>query len=101
MLSLSSLLISIGLLITATAQTFPVFIVGRVVTGLGCALIYSTQTIIVLELSSKKRRGLLIGCVYTTVTVGIAAGAIIAGAMAPRFGWVGASFTLLPHVADL
>lgn len=86
-LSLSSLLISTGLLITATSQTFPVFIVGRVVTGLGSALIYSTQTIIVLELSSKKRRGLLIGCVYTTVTVGIAAGAIIAGAMAPRFGW--------------
>lgn len=79
---------SIGLLITAIAQTFPVFIIGRVIAGFGAALVYSTQTIIVIELCSKKRRGLLLGCVYTIVTVGIASGAIIAGAMTPKFGWV-------------
>lgn len=87
-LAWTSFVISIGLLITASAGTLTVFIIGRAIAGCGAAGIYSTQTIVVLELASKKRRGLILGCVYAIVTVGLAGGAIIAGAITPVWGWV-------------
>ncbi|OKL57884.1 hypothetical protein UA08_06804 [Talaromyces atroroseus] len=81
------LFIQLGLLITASARTVSDFIIGRILAGSGAAGIYSTQAIIVLELCSKKRRGLFLGCLYTIITTGVAAGAILAGALTPKYGW--------------
>ena len=44
--------------------------------------------ILVLELSSKKRRGLFIGLVNTGFTLGVSFGAVVAGALLPVTGWV-------------
>lgn len=44
--------------------------------------------ILVLELSSKKKRGLFIGLVNTGFTSGVSLGAVIAGALLPMTGWV-------------
>lgn len=47
-----------------------------------------TSIILVLELSSKERRGLCIGMVNAGFTIGVASGAVLAGAVTPVFGWV-------------
>lgn len=79
---------AIGLLITSLAKTLWVFLLGRFVTGGGGAGIMATSIILVLELSSKKRRGLFIGMVNAGFTTGVASGAVLAGAVTPHFGWV-------------
>ena len=44
--------------------------------------------ILVLELSSKKKRGLFVGLVNTGFTTGVSFGAVLAGALLPVTGWV-------------
>ncbi|CRG88419.1 putative MFS-type transporter YusP [Talaromyces islandicus] len=83
----SNVIASVGLLLTASARTLPVFLLGRVLTGCGGAGIYSTQAILVLELASKKRRGLFLGIVASIFTAGLAGGAVLAGAVTPKYGW--------------
>ena len=82
---------AIGLLVTASAPTVAVFITGRAITGCGCGGVMSTVLILILALSSKERRGLFMGVISVMFTTGIAMGAIIGGAMTPRFGWVSIS----------
>lgn len=84
----TSIILSAGLFITATAPTLSVFLLGRIVTGCGSAGIYSTTAILVLALSSKKRRGLFLGLNAAGYTTGLATGAVLAGAVTPQFGWV-------------
>ena len=64
-----------------------VFLVGRVVTGIGSAAITPVALILVTELTSKRRRGLFIGLVNTGYTIGVSCGAIVAGALEPVVGW--------------
>ena len=77
----------IGLLITSVAPKLWVFLVGRAFTGIGSAAVTPVALILVTELTSKRRRGLLIGLVNTGYTIGISCGAIIAGALEPAVGW--------------
>ena len=77
----------LGLLITSFAPTLWVFLVGRVLTGIGSAAVTPVALILVTELTSKRRRGLFIGLVNTGYTTGVSAGAIIAGALEPAVGW--------------
>lgn len=44
--------------------------------------------ILVLELSSKKKRGLFVGLVNAGFTTGVSFGAVLAGALLPVTGWV-------------
>ncbi|RMZ87880.1 hypothetical protein DV736_g4890, partial [Chaetothyriales sp. CBS 134916] len=78
---------SIGLLITSQARSFAVFILGRVVSGFGGAAIAPVALILVTDLTSTKRRGLLFGSVNMCYTIGISCGAAIAGALEPALGW--------------
>jgi predicted MFS family arabinose efflux permease len=47
----------------------------------------STSIILVLELASKKRRGLCIGLINCGYTTGVASGAVLAGLITPTLGW--------------
>jgi len=85
----SSLVTAAGLLVTGLAKTLAVFLLGRVVTGCGSAGVMTTSIMLVLDLASKKRRGLFIGMVNTGYTTGVASGAVLAGALTPVYGWVG------------
>ncbi|KIX08963.1 uncharacterized protein Z518_00041 [Rhinocladiella mackenziei CBS 650.93] len=76
-----------GLFITSQARSLPVFLVGRAVTGMGSASVTPVAFILVTELTSQRRRGLLFGCINTGYTSGVACGAIIAGALEPLVGW--------------
>jgi MFS family permease len=86
----STIILSIGALLTSQAVSLPVFLAGRAVAGVGGAGVLSVSIILVIELTGKKRRGLFIGCVNTGFTTGVALGAVIAGALLPRTGWVSA-----------
>ncbi|KAF2751402.1 MFS multidrug transporter-like protein [Sporormia fimetaria CBS 119925] len=83
----STVVISLGTLLTAMSDTFAMFIVGRVVTGVGAAGVMVVASIIVIQMASAKRRGLFLGFINSGITVGVSLGAVIAGALAPLIGW--------------
>jgi len=83
----SSLITALGGLITAFAPSLAVFLIGRVVSGVGAAGIFSVSIILVVQLTSPKRRGLFNGMLNTAFTIGVATGAVAAGAIEPVLGW--------------
>ncbi|CAG8980891.1 hypothetical protein HYALB_00013421 [Hymenoscyphus albidus] len=83
----SSFIFAIGGLLTSQAPDLKVFLLGRVISGLAAAGIMTISFILVLELSGKKRRGLIIGLLNTCFTMGVSLGAVIAGALLKGFGW--------------
>lgn len=85
----SSIIMAIGALITSLSPRLAVFLVGRAVTGIGGAAVFPVSLILVIELTSTKRRGLYLGCINTCYTIGIACGAIVAGVLEPIVGWRG------------
>jgi MFS family permease len=96
----SSIVFSIGVLVTSQAPSFAVFLVGRAISGVGAAGILTISIILVLELTGKKRRGLFIGLVNAGYTSGVALGAVIAGALLPVTGWVSGYVVVGVAVAD-
>ncbi|KAF2103304.1 MFS general substrate transporter [Rhizodiscina lignyota] len=83
----ATIFFAVGSLIAAFARSFKEFIVGRAVQGIGGAGVFSVAIIIVLQLASTEKRGLLIGMLNSGYTVGVALGAIVAGALLPLTGW--------------
>ncbi|KAF9889330.1 hypothetical protein FE257_007440 [Aspergillus nanangensis] len=83
----SCIVLSIGLLITAIAPTLAWFLLGRAVSGCGSGGLLVTATILALDLTSKKRRGLFIGLINVGVTTGVSSGAVLAGLLTPMYGW--------------
>lgn len=83
----STIILAVGVLLTSAAKTFEAFVVGRAITGIGAAGIFTVSIIIVLELTGSKRRGVFIGLLNSGYTVGVAAGATIAGALLAHTGW--------------
>lgn len=82
------ILFAIGSLITARASSFPILVLGRAITGTGGAGVLGLCVIFVLELTTKRRRGLFIALVNTGFTAGVAFGAVVYGALLPVMGWV-------------
>jgi MFS family permease len=85
---ISTVIIAAGTLIVATSKTFEMFIVGRVISGAGASGIFIVASIIVIQMTSPERRGLFIGLVNTGMTAGVSLGAVIAGALESKIGWV-------------
>ncbi|KAI1668377.1 major facilitator superfamily transporter [Pyrenophora tritici-repentis] len=81
------MLICIGLIITSTSVSFGHFVLGRVITGAGGGGIFIVASIMAIQMTSPKRRGLYMGLANTAMTVGVSLGAVIAGALEPRIGW--------------
>lgn len=61
MIMYSSVFFSIGAIVTGQAHTFWTFILGRVLVGIGGGGVMTLSLILVIQLTSKKRRGLMIG----------------------------------------
>ena len=78
---------SIGQIITSQARNIHVFLVGRVICGIGSAAVTPVAFILVTKLTTAKRRGLFFGLINTGYTTGLACGAIVAGALQPVIGW--------------
>jgi predicted MFS family arabinose efflux permease len=83
----SALITAAGSLITASAPRLSVFLLGRAITGTGAAGIFTVSIILVVQLTTPKRRGLFNGILNTGYTIGVAAGAVLAGAIEPALGW--------------
>lgn len=88
----SSILFGTGGLVTSQARTFSTFLIGRALSGVGGAGILTISIILVLELTSKRQRGVFIGLVNAGYTTGVALGAVIAGSLLERVGWVCIAF---------
>ncbi|MCJ1438454.1 hypothetical protein MMC27_007844 [Xylographa pallens] len=84
---ISTLIFAIGAFITSGAANLTTFLLGRAITGIGAAGILTLSIILVIELTSKRRRGLFIGLVNTGYTTGVSLGAVIAGALVGPLGW--------------
>jgi predicted MFS family arabinose efflux permease len=84
----STVVICTGCIVTSLSNSFAMFMVGRVLTGAGAAGVLIVAIIIVIQMSSPERRGLYIGLANTGMTVGVSLGAVIAGALEPKIGWV-------------
>jgi MFS family permease len=84
----SSLFFAVGALVSSQAMSFAVFILGRVLVGIGGAGVMTLSMILVLQLTSKRRRGLFIGLVNAGFTIGLSTGAVVFGALLPTLGWV-------------
>ena len=93
-LLLASILFSIGGVITAIAPTLAWFLVGRSIGGIGAGLVFGVATVFVIEMVSKERRGLFVALVNAGYTIGVASGAVIAGALEASIGWVSSTFLL-------
>jgi len=83
----STTLLSIGLFVSAAAPNLKTFLVGRAIAGCGSGGLMSTSIILVLEMATKKRRGLCIGLINCGYTTGVASGAVLAGLITPTLGW--------------
>lgn len=80
-------LYALGSLVTACATSFAGLVLGRAIAGTGGAGVLGLCVIFVLELTTKRRRGLFIALVNTGFTVGVAFGAVVYGALFPVIGW--------------
>ncbi|KUI74235.1 Vacuolar basic amino acid transporter 1 [Cytospora mali] len=87
MILFSGFFFAIGAIVTSQAHSFTIFILGRVLTGIGGGGIMTLALILVLQLTSRKRRGLFIGLVNMGFTIGVSAGAVVFGALLPAMGW--------------
>ncbi|MCJ1473827.1 hypothetical protein MMC13_002479 [Lambiella insularis] len=83
----STLFFSLGSFMTSCAVDLTQFLTGRALTGVGAAGILTLSIILVIELTSKERRGLMIGLVNAGFTTGVSFGAVIAGALLIPVGW--------------
>ncbi|CAK7267865.1 hypothetical protein SEPCBS119000_002768 [Sporothrix epigloea] len=83
----SGLCFATGTVITSQAPNLITFLIGRVIVGLGGAGTMTLSLIVVLQFTSKRRRGLLIGLVNAGFTFGMSMGAVLYGALLPALGW--------------
>ncbi|KAK1831642.1 major facilitator superfamily domain-containing protein, partial [Podospora conica] len=87
MIMFTSFFFSVGAIVTSQAQSFGPFIVGRVLSGIGGGGVMTLAMILVIQLASKRRRGLIIGLTNACFTFGVTLGAIVYGALLPVIGW--------------
>lgn len=100
-LVVSTFLIAVGTLGTALASDFAGFVGGRVVSGVGGGGMFTVSVIIMLDMTTARRRGLMFGILNTTLTIGVSFGAVIAGALLPVVGWRGLFWLQCPIAATI
>lgn len=83
----SCVILAIGELVAGTAKNLTAYLVGRVIMGVGTAGNFPVALIVIIELTSVKRRGLFMGLLNTAFTTGIAFGGVLAAALEQALGW--------------
>ncbi|KAF7898310.1 hypothetical protein EAF00_004756 [Botryotinia globosa] len=83
----AAFLFSTGGIVTSQAPDLKTFLIGRAISGIGGAGIMTISFILILELTTKKRRGIFIGLANSGFTVGVSLGAVVWGALLPAVGW--------------
>lgn len=96
MILVSSFFFAVGALVASQARGFGVFTLGRVLIGVGGGGIITLSLILVLQLTSKRRRGLFVGLTNAGFTIGLSTGAVVFGALLPILGWRALFWTQAP-----
>ncbi|KAL1879897.1 hypothetical protein VTK73DRAFT_6709 [Phialemonium thermophilum] len=84
---MSAFFFALGAIVASQAHSFAVFILGRVLVGVGGGGVMTLAMIFVLQLTSKRRRGVFVGLTNAGFTIGLSTGAVVYGALLPTIGW--------------
>ncbi|KAI1093135.1 MFS general substrate transporter [Rostrohypoxylon terebratum] len=87
MVLVTSALFAIGCFVASQARSFAVFILGRVLTGLGGGGSTALAIVLILEFTTKRKRGLYVGLMNTGFTTGVSLGAVVFGGLISVTGW--------------
>ena len=86
-LRLGILLICVASFLNIFSPNMPVFYLFRVIQGVGAAMIFATNTAILVSAFPAERRGSVLGISVAAVFVGSASGPVIGGLITHTFGW--------------
>jgi len=87
MVLICMVIVSIGMFLTAFANTIPELIVLRLFTGLGIGSMLASLTSVACEYSSNSRRNLVISFVLSGYPVGATCTGFLAAWLIPEYGW--------------
>jgi len=87
MLRIGILLFCVTALLNVFSPNMPVFLLMRVLQGIGAAMIFATNTAILIDAYPPEKRGSVMGITVAAVYVGSACGPVIGGLMTHTFGW--------------
>jgi EmrB/QacA subfamily drug resistance transporter len=90
---LGMLLFALGAAVSAFAPTIGVLLLGRVISGLGAAVVFPTCLSIISTLFAPDERHRAVGIFATIAAVGLAAGPLLGGLVINSFWW-GAAFLI-------
>lgn len=93
------LVFGIGLVITPLSTTLPMLLFGRVVQGIGQAMILANGNALVVDAFPDTERGRAIGMENAFVGVGLASGAPLGGFLLDLWGWQSLFYTRAPFMA--
>ncbi len=93
------LVFGIGLVITPLSTTLPMLLFGRVVQGIGQAMILANGNALVVDAFPDSERGRAIGMENAFVGVGLASGAPLGGFLLDLWGWQSLFYTRAPFMA--
>lgn len=71
----------------AFAQSMKMLILLRVVQGIGAAMIFSTNTAVLISAFSPEKRGKVLGYSIASTYIGLSAGPVVGGVFNHYFGW--------------
>ncbi|MDD1720010.1 MAG: MFS transporter [Methanoregulaceae archaeon] len=91
-----TILFTAASLLAALAPSETLLILGRVLQGIGGAMIFSTSVAIITDVCPVETRGRALGIVLATVYAGLSAGPFIGGILTSAFGWRAIFFVNIP-----
>src|SRR4051794_41794628 len=74
-------------LLTAVTHTYTELLVRHTLVGVGEATFVTIAPTFVADLFAENRRGRILGVFYLAIPVGSAAGYLLGGYLAPKYGW--------------
>ncbi|KAI5860237.1 MFS general substrate transporter [Durotheca rogersii] len=83
----ASALFATGCAATARAPSFAAFVTGRALSGVGAGGVTVLAVVLILELASKRQRGLFFGLLNAGFTTGVSLGAVVFGGLISVTGW--------------
>lgn len=86
-LNLGLIIFLIGTIITTFANSYITLLIFRAIQAIGTAMIYNTQTSIVVLAVEEKNRGKALGIIISGVYIGLAIAPFISGILTYNFGW--------------
>jgi AAHS family 4-hydroxybenzoate transporter-like MFS transporter len=85
----SVVLVSVSILLTATASTLVEFVVLRFISGIGAGAMLACQATLAAEYSPEKYRSLSVAAVTAGYPLGAMFTSVVAGMLMPEYGWRG------------